>query len=84
VKEAIDMKGPKLTANIEFTGKYVVYMPFDEMKMVHHRMKGKHVFLNRCLQKLHSFQQLFLRHVQGNNFENVICELRWFGKARCN
>ena len=40
VKEAIDTKGPKLTANIEFTGKYVVYMPFDEMRAVSRKIKN--------------------------------------------
>lgn len=39
VKEAIDTKGPKLTANIEFTGKYVVYMPYDEMCAVSRKIK---------------------------------------------
>ncbi|KFN02114.1 ribonuclease E/G [Bacillus clarus] len=39
VKEAIDTKGPKLTANIEFTGKYVVYMPYDEMRAVSRKIK---------------------------------------------
>ena len=39
MKEAIDTKGPKLTANIEFTGKYVVYMPFDEMRAVSRKIK---------------------------------------------
>lgn len=39
VKEAIDTKGPKLTANIEFTGKYVVYMPLDEMRAVSRKIK---------------------------------------------
>ncbi|MRD35123.1 Rne/Rng family ribonuclease [Bacillus thuringiensis] len=39
-KEAIDTKGPKLTANIEFTGKYVVYMPFDEMRAVSRKIKN--------------------------------------------
>lgn len=40
VKEAIDTKGPKLTANIEFTGKYVVYMPYDEMRAVSRKIKN--------------------------------------------
>ncbi|MEN1934948.1 Rne/Rng family ribonuclease [Paenibacillus sp. 102] len=40
VKEAIDTKGPKLTANIEFTGKYVVYMPHDEMRAVSRKIKN--------------------------------------------
>ncbi|MBC6974644.1 Rne/Rng family ribonuclease [Bacillus sp. Xin] len=40
VKEAIDTKGPKLTANIEFTGKYVVYMPYDEMRAVSRKIKS--------------------------------------------
>ena len=39
-KEAIDTKGPKLTANIEFTGKYVVYMPFGEMRAVSRKIKN--------------------------------------------
>ena len=39
VKEAIDTKGPKLTANIEFTGKYVVYMPYDDMRAVSRKIK---------------------------------------------
>ncbi|ABS23383.1 MULTISPECIES: Rne/Rng family ribonuclease [Bacillus cereus group] len=41
VKEAIDTKGPKLTANIEFTGKYVVYMPYDEMRAVSRKIKSQ-------------------------------------------
>ncbi|PEB51589.1 ribonuclease E/G [Bacillus pseudomycoides] len=40
VKEAIDTKGPKLTANVEFTGKYVVYMPYDEMRAVSRKIKS--------------------------------------------
>lgn len=40
VKEAIDTKGPKLTAKIEFTGKYVVYMPYDEMRAVSRKIKN--------------------------------------------
>ncbi|MEY8348677.1 Rne/Rng family ribonuclease [Bacillus cereus] len=40
VKEAIDTKGPKLTANIEFTGKYVVYMPYDGMRAVSRKIKN--------------------------------------------
>ena len=40
VKEAIDTKGPKLTANIEFTGKYVVYMPYDEIRTVSRKIKN--------------------------------------------
>ncbi|PGS09711.1 Rne/Rng family ribonuclease [Bacillus pseudomycoides] len=40
VKEAIDTKGPKLTANVEFTGKYVVYMPYDEMRAVSRKIKN--------------------------------------------
>ena len=40
VKEAIDTKGPKLTVNVEFTGKYVVYMPYDEMRAVSRKIKS--------------------------------------------
>lgn len=29
-----------MTANIEFTGKYVVYMPFDEMRAVSRKIKN--------------------------------------------
>ena len=39
VKEAIDTKGPKVTANIEFTGKYVVYMPYDTVFAVSRKIK---------------------------------------------
>ncbi|MEI4800116.1 Rne/Rng family ribonuclease [Bacillus sp. NPDC077411] len=39
VKEAIDTKGPKITANIEFTGKYVVYMPYDTVFAVSRKIK---------------------------------------------
>lgn len=39
VKEAVDTKGAKVTANIEFTGKYVVYMPYDTVCAVSRKIK---------------------------------------------
>lgn len=39
VKEAVDTKGAKVTANIEFTGKYVVYMPYDAVCAVSRKIK---------------------------------------------
>ncbi|WP_369903469.1 Rne/Rng family ribonuclease [Bacillus manliponensis] len=39
VKEPVDTKGAKVTANIEFTGKYVVYMPYDEVRAVSRKIK---------------------------------------------
>ncbi|MCM3737123.1 Rne/Rng family ribonuclease [Bacillus cytotoxicus] len=41
VKEAIDTKGPKITANIEFTGKYVVHMPYDTVFAVSRKIKNE-------------------------------------------
>ncbi|MFX3624557.1 MAG: Rne/Rng family ribonuclease [Ectobacillus sp.] len=39
VKDAIDTKGPRLTAKPEFTGKYVVYMPYDDTVAVSRKIQ---------------------------------------------
>ncbi|WP_026593513.1 Rne/Rng family ribonuclease [Bacillus sp. UNC437CL72CviS29] len=87
VKEAIDAKGPKLTANVEFTGKYVVYMPYDEMRAVSRKIKnnkkrqqlleiqlegsGGYIFRSACDKGAIDEVQIEMQH-----FQNLFKELK--------
>ncbi|MCP1125343.1 ribonuclease E/G [Bacillus sp. AFS018417] len=84
VKEAIDTKGPKITANIEFTGKYVVYMPYDTVFAVSRKIKdakkreqllaleekGGFIFRSACEKVQIEEVQAEMRHLQ-SQFELV-------------
>ncbi|MFD3449543.1 Rne/Rng family ribonuclease [Microbacteriaceae bacterium 4G12] len=43
VKAAVDSKGPKVTSKLEFTGKYIVYMPYDATIAVSRKIKDEQV-----------------------------------------